>query len=56
MLIILGIAICVLFWWLDKSQKEYEDREDKAFGESIKHLPEDKQVELWATHLRNRNV
>jgi hypothetical protein len=55
LIIIAGIAACFLFWWVDKSQRDCEDREDKEFAEQIKHLPIEKQAELWETHLRIRS-
>jgi hypothetical protein len=55
LIILANIAMCILFWWVDKYQRDCEDREDKEFAEQIKHLPIERQAELWATHLRIRS-
>lgn len=40
--------------WLERSVAKIEAKEDEELREAIKHLPLDKQVEMWAIHLRCR--
>jgi len=44
----------VLIWYCDKKQAAREAKEDAELREIIKHLPIEKQAEIWQTHYRLR--
>ena len=43
-----------LLVWCERSRDRIEVAEDRDLQESIKHLPIEKQAEIWATHIRIR--
>jgi hypothetical protein len=53
-LFVVGALIAIaVFAWLERRQDLREVEENRQFAESIKHLPVERQAELWATKLRH---
>ncbi len=46
-------AAIVFLWWCERSEAKALQQEDMRMAEAIKHLPVEKQAEIWAAKLRS---